>query len=98
MTRRMFIAAIAATLIATNNVSGEEVQKDKLYVMCFSARWCQPCLRMKKAVWPKKSVQDALKKFNHAVDKDGNITPHFVDTDNQPEIAKFYGVNGKITR
>ena len=55
--------------------------------LCFTATWCGPCQEMKKTTWASREVERALDAY----------TPEKIDVDEQPQLAKRYGVDSVPT-
>ncbi len=57
--------------------------RGKPMLLYFTADWCPPCKQMKREVWPRADVAEAV---------NGQVVPVYVDTDKQRALAQRYGV------
>jgi protein disulfide-isomerase len=69
-------------LSAARDQAGQEKKRVLLY---FTAGWCPPCQKMKAGTWKDSAVADVVKQ---------KYVPVMIDVDDQPMVAREYGVQG----
>jgi thiol:disulfide interchange protein len=67
-----------------DSAMAQAAQQNKPILVAFSATWCGPCQTMKKTVYHDPEVVKVSQSF----------VPIFIDTDENGELAREYGVRG----
>jgi len=62
----------------------QSVKENRPILIYFTAKWCEPCQRMKKTTWADEHVAIAVSKY----------IPVKIDVDDQRDIAREFGVEG----
>jgi thioredoxin 1 len=80
-------------IINLEGINKFDLNQEKLSVICFTAKWCEPCNRMKPII---EGISEEYKESIDVYNVDVDINKEFVDSTFQvPVIPAFYFVKNE---